>query len=699
MVAINYEKIKPIRMASLSEIEENPLFFTDDSADDYIFIKNNERLAGYLYVKELQRDDTLPVTTDYIKHHIHSLSSACFLDHEISPIDLFRVIGEPVTLVKNQKQQIIGYITREDLIIALFKDDAQNTDLLKTILTSIPMGIFVLDSLGRIINFNDAALKMTKRQPEKVLNQPATIIFNAQDIEHVFQTGESVLNQILVTDQMGILADYSPILNSKKAVDGIVIVVQDLPMIEKMAMEIESVKNLNADLNAVLSSIYDEILVLNDRGVLIRCSETMTPEYWVINFKKFIGKNLLQLDEGGPIQPTVIRHVMRDKKKYSAVEETPLGKKVLLVCTPILDADGDLRRMIIALRDITETTRLKSELNKYKKELDDFKKETILQQKMIFRSAKMEELMIRARKVSEFSSTVLISGESGVGKEVIAQAIHQMGKRNKLPFIKLNCGAIPENLLESELFGYVNGAFTGASVKGKKGYFEQANGGVLFLDEIGELTPQLQVKLLRVLQESEVVPLGSTRSIPIDVQIVAATNRNLKEMVRAGSFREDLYYRLNVIPIHVPPLRERPEDIAVLALHFLRQFNQRYQKNYLLMPDALNLLELYHWPGNIRELQNVMERLMVVSENETIQASLVSKLIRFDQPLASKDLMIRQILPMKQAKERLEDELITLAMKKFKTTTRAAEVLGISQSSVSRKYQKIVAARVASEKQ
>lgn len=690
MVPIPSDRIRPIVTVSLDQVSKHPEEFSGYSINGYLFISDESGLIGYVRVKEILANAKHHLTTDEVKQRMHPLETACFLGQEISLSNLYRMIGEAVTLVKNGHNQIMGYIKREDLLVALFKDEGQNTDLLKTILTSIPMGIFVLDHQRRMINFNEAALRMTKRSSSDVINKPAKNIFNGKDIDRVFKTGETILNQILVRGQVGILADYSPILNPDRKVNGIVIVVQDLPMVEEMAMEIESVKNLNADLNAVLSSIYDEILVLNEEGKLIRCSETMTPEYWNINFKKLIGKNLLQLEKEGLFHPSVIQHVIENKKKYSVVQETSSGKKVLTLCTPVFDDSGKIQRIIIALRDITETAKLKSQLNKYKRELADFKKKDLFLQQMVFRSEKMEELMIRVKKVVEFSSTVLISGESGVGKEVVAQAIHQMGNRSEKPFIKLNCGAIPENLLESELFGYVKGAFTGASTSGKKGYFEQANGGVLFLDEIGELPLQLQVKLLRVLQEDEVIPLGSTRSIPIDVQIVAATNRNLKEMIKQGDFREDLYYRLNVIPIHVPPLRERPEDIAVLSIHFLKHFNQKYMKNYVFMPDALNLLELYEWPGNIRELQNVVERMIVVSESETIHADLVSKLIKFDQRVTDSRSLINRIIPIKQAKERLEEELILMAMKKFKTTTRAAEVLGISQSSVSRKYNKII---------
>ncbi|WP_332237086.1 sigma 54-interacting transcriptional regulator [Sporolactobacillus sp. KGMB 08714] len=690
MLPIPNDKIRPVVTVPLEQIDKHLEQHTDDSINDYLFIEDRNRLIGYISVREMKSKNRRRMTADEIKKQTHPLETACFLGQEFSIPDLYRVIGEAVTLVKDRDGCLIGYIKREDLLVALFQDESQNTDLLKTILTSIPMGIFIADRQRRMVNFNEAGLRMTKRRASEVAHEPAENIFGRKEIDRVFTTGETILNQIVVGGQVGLLADYSPIFGPGRTINGVVIVVQDLPMVEKMAMELEYVKNLNADLNAVLSSMYDEILVLDEEGGLIRCSETLSADYWHINFKKLIGKNLLHLEAKGMFHLPVIRYVIENRKKYSVVQETSDGKKVLALGTPVFGDNGEIQRIIIALRDITETAELKTRLNEYKKELDGFRKKDLFMQQMVFRSVKMEELMIRVKKVAEFSSTVLIDGESGVGKEVVAQAIHQMGTRSSRPFLKLNCGAIPGNLLESELFGYVKGAFTGASTAGKKGYFEQADGGVLFMDEIGELPLQLQVKLLRVLQEGEVIPLGSTRPIPVNVQIVAATNRNLKEMVKAGAFREDLYYRLNVIPIHVPPLRERPEDIAVLAVHFLKQLNQKYKKHYVFMPDALNLLELYHWPGNIRELQNVVERLIVVSDSETIHADLVGNLIRFDQRVPDSHSFTNRIIPMKQAKEKLERELVVMAMKKFKTTTRAAEALGISQSSVSRKYNKIL---------
>src|SRR5699024_612163 len=241
--------------------------------------------------------------------------------------------------------------------------------------------------------------------------------------------------------------------------------------------------------------------------------------------------------------------------------------------------------------------------------------------------------------------------------------------------------------LESELFGYVKGAFTGADQEGKMGYFEQANGGVLFLDEISELPPRLQVKLLRVLQEQEITPVGSTKTIPVDVQIITASNKDMEKLVQEDKFREDLFYRIHVIPIVIPSLRERPEDIPLLAYHFIEQMNEKYGKQYHLAPEAVNVLEAYSWPGNIRELQNVIERIIVFADEEILTADFVSPFMHFDQKRSSKP-MILEVMPLKEAKEMMEEQLIKLAIEKFGTTTKAAKALQINQSTVSRKYKK-----------
>ncbi|PEX89342.1 sigma 54-interacting transcriptional regulator [Bacillus cereus] len=696
MFSIAHKKIRPIVSLSIDQSEKEWNIDVENMKESFLFLKRGEKLFAYVHVKDLLSNSN-GLTSKLLLSNAVSLDTICHLSKDISLTALFQIIGAPIAIVKNEMDELTGYIRREDVFAELFKQENQSVDILKIILTSIPMGIFVVDRERKIVNCNESGLKMIKSTPEKVMNVPAEQIFNEEHINNAFATGKTILNQLQLTNEMGVLVDYSPIPNFDQSIEGMVIIVQDLPMVEDMAMEIEYIKDLNKDLHAILSSIYDEILVVNHKGELMRYSETVINDFWGNNLKDLLGKNLLDLEKKGLFSPSVTRLVLEQQKKVSVVQETKNGRKILAVGNPVFSENGELHRIIIASRDITEATRLKTELHEikkiseqYKKELDDFKNKDRFLKKLIYCSPKMEQIINQAKKIADFSSNVLISGESGVGKEVIAQAIHQLGKRSSKPFLKLNCGAIPETLLESELFGYTKGAFTGADKNGKEGYFKRADQGILFLDEIGEMPLHLQVKLLRVLQEQEVIPIGSTIPTKINVQIIAATNKSLEKMVEAGTFREDLFYRLNVIPLQVPPLRERMEDVPVLAFHFLQQLNEKYNKNYHLTPDALNLLEFYSWPGNVRELQNMIERLVVSADDPVIEAEFVSKFLTPGYDFKKSKPVITRVLPLQEALHSVEEQLILLAMKQYKTTTKAAKALGISQSSVSRKYQKIV---------
>ncbi|PEF76790.1 Fis family transcriptional regulator [Bacillus pseudomycoides] len=696
MFSIAHDKIRPIVSISIDQSEQEWNIDAENMKESFLFLKREDQLSAYVHVKELlSRSERL--TTKMLLSNAVSLDTICHLSKNVSLTALFQIIGAPIAIVKNERGELTGYIRREDVFAELFKQENKSVDLLKIILTSIPMGIFVVDREKKIVNCNESGLKMIKSTPEKVMNAPAEQIFNGEHINNVFATGKTILNQLQITNEMGVLVDYSPIPSFDQRIEGMVIIVQDLPMVEDMAMEIEYIKDLNKDLHAILSSIYDEILVVNHKGELIRYSETVINDFWGRDLKDLLGKNLLDLEKKGLFSPSVTRLVLEQQKKVSIVQETKKGRKILAVGNPVFNENGELHRIIIASRDITEATRLKTELHEikkiseqYKKELDSFKNKDRFLKKLIYCSPKMEQIITQAKKIADFSSNVLISGESGVGKEVIAQAIHQLGNRSSNPFLKLNCGAIPETLLESELFGYTKGAFTGADKNGKEGYFKRADQGILFLDEIGEMPLHLQVKLLRVLQEQEVIPIGSTIPTKINVQIIAATNKRLEKMVEAGTFREDLFYRLNVIPLQVPPLRERMEDVPLLAFHFLQELNEKYNKNYHLTPDALNLLEFYSWPGNVRELQNMIERLVVSADDSVIDAEFVSKFLNPGYDFKKSKPVITRVLPLQEALHSVEEQLILLAMKQYKTTTKAAKALGISQSSVSRKYQKIM---------
>jgi transcriptional regulator with PAS, ATPase and Fis domain len=292
--------------------------------------------------------------------------------------------------------------------------------------------------------------------------------------------------------------------------------------------------------------------------------------------------------------------------------------------------------------------------------------------------------------VAGVDSTVLLLGESGVGKEVVAKLLHRLSKRSTKPLVAINCSAIPENLIESELFGYETGAFTGAQKRGKQGLIEFANEGTLFLDEIGELPLSLQVKLLRVLQDKKLMRLGGITEIDVNVRIVAATNRDLYKMVIDKQFRADLYYRLNVIPIEIPPLRKRKSDILPLCHHFIDVYNHKYGINKELSLSTGQALENYDWPGNVRELENLIERLVVTTNHNIIDfEDLPQFLVHNDSDINSK-IKIDEIMHLREAQELTEKLLIEKAYENYKNTYEMAEALGVNQSTVVRKINKYI---------
>ena len=334
--------------------------------------------------------------------------------------------------------------------------------------------------------------------------------------------------------------------------------------------------------------------------------------------------------------------------------------------------------IILTLKKVEERERLRKENILLKKEI---KKEFGFEN-IITKNDKMLQIFETIHKISDYDTSVLIIGESGTGKELVAKAIHYNSKRSGKPFIAINCGAIPENLLESELFGYVKGAFTDAN-QNKKGLFEEANGGTLLLDEIGELPSNLQVKLLRALQEGEVRKVGDTKQIKLDVRIIAATSKNLGQEVRNDSFREDLFYRLNVIQIDLPPLRERREDIPLLINHFINRYNEKHHlKAKNIASAALNVLVEYDWKGNIRELENAIERAVILSEGSRIDVSDLPPDIRKLKAPREKE-MVNDEYSIKRIHLIMEEQLIKKALDKTKgNRTQAAKLLEISHPSL-----------------
>ena len=361
---------------------------------------------------------------------------------------------------------------------------------------------------------------------------------------------------------------------------------------------------------------------------------------------------------------------------------------------PIYNDAGSIQYVMVTLQDLTQYDSLMGRLEsledknlKYLRELEYFRNSQKKNQNLIGESQAIQSLRELIDRVGRTDVNIMIYGETGVGKEIVAREIHESSKRTGKPYIKINCSAIPENLLESELFGYERGAFTGALNKTKIGYFEMANQGTLLLDEIGDMSYPLQAKLLRVLQDGEITRVGGTTIIKLDVRIIASTNRNLASMVREGLFREDLYYRLNVVPMWIPPLRDRVEDIPILSHVFLEQYNRKYQKNIALDSEALQLMCQYSWPGNVRELKSITERLVIINDSPHIERSLLNHLFGNveNKPVAIHE----QEGDLKAMTHAFQKKIIESALKKYGSTYKAADALGMNQSSISRKAREL----------
>jgi PAS domain S-box-containing protein len=379
------------------------------------------------------------------------------------------------------------------------------------------------------------------------------------------------------------------------------------------------------ELEEIFDSSYDEIFTADGDGTALRISAEACERLYGVKPEQLIGRNVMDLEAEGYFFPSSFPEVVREKKRVTVLQTNKLGQKTIVTSNPILDGEGNVVRLVSNSRDITELVNLREQLQEtelkmqqYYKELMLFKQGTTSIENIIAESPNMLQVMNLARKIAKYDSTVLLLGESGVGKDLIAKYVHHFSRRADGPFVKINCGAIPDNLLESELFGYEGGAFTGARKEGKKGLIEEAEGGTLFLDEIAELPYHLQVKLLTVIEERIIVSIGGSKPKTVDTRIIAATNRDIADMVKKGTFREDLFYRLNVISLHIPPLRERPDDIKRLCHFFVNRFNKQFDLQKSISPEAMKTFLAYPWPGNVRQLENCIERFLVMAEEDVL---------------------------------------------------------------------------------
>lgn len=394
-----------------------------------------------------------------------------------------------------------------------------------------------------------------------------------------------------------------------------------------------------------------------------------------------IGKSVAEMEKLGFYRPSAVRIALREGRPVTMVQAGK-GGDAIVTATPIKDGEGNIV-MCVSNARFTDELELLDKYYKGKEKPSDYGIKTL-----VFKSPEVAKLYESARQVAKADSSILITGETGTGKSMLARYIHDNSPRRKGNFIELNCAAIPENLIESELFGYESGAFTGAKKGGKPGLFEMANEGTLFLDEIGDMPLNLQVKLLHAIQNRTITRIGGTAEKPVNVRIITATNKNLEKRIEEGLFRSDLYYRINVVPLYMPALRERKEDISELVKSFLQTFNSRYGSQVEIVEKALEVLNEYRWPGNIRELENLIERLVVTNRTGVVDEESLPNNIKIMTDGPQEDIQVNRLLPLHEAMERVEAQLIDMAFKEHQSTYKAARALGISQSGASRKYLK-----------
>ncbi len=462
--------------------------------------------------------------------------------------------------------------------------------------------------------------------------------------------------------------------------------------LESVWQQISFVEQMTAEYDTILDSSSDEILVTDGTGKILRVNRVAEKLYGV-PVSELIGKKSQELEQLGYYSPALWPIVVQRREKVSILQKTITGHLVYVVGNPVFNADGEIARIVFNSRDVTDIDNLRRRVQYSEETIERFRQQLISvehehrfeEDEFVFESPRMASILKLALKVASVPSTVLITGESGVGKGVIAHVIHQSSGRLG-EFVSVNCGAIPEGLVESELFGYDEGAFTGARRQGKPGLIELAHKGTLFLDEISELPLSVQVKLLQVIQEREVRHVGGHRKIPVDIRIVAATNQDLANLVSQGQFRKDLYYRINVIPVDLPPLRERREDLPYLMDAFLEKFSKRYGLYKRLSLSAENALLNYSWPGNVRELENILERLLVTTDRQEIQLSDLPEELR--QHVGDPGIDVKRIMPLRQAQEEVERQLIQKAYQQSGSSYAVAEMLGINQSTAHRKIRK-----------
>ncbi len=618
------------------------------------------------------------------------------LTERLEQVDL-SAYGDTIPFV-DDKKQLIGFMRSRDVIGKISQYYRMLAALEGKVMDASYNGIIAIDNEGNIIVYNPAAERILGRFRAEVIGRHISVLdpeMGLLDTMDKMTTSAGIRVEI---NARKILANRTPLVYDNTCF-GAMSVFVDMSEYESICSQLNSSMLTVREFDAIFESSYDGFYIANNEGRVTRVNSAWER---ICGFPRsvIIGKKAQELVENNCFDQSVAVEAMNQKRSVTLLVNITTGPRkgsqVMATGTPIFDGEGNLEQVVVNVRDMTDLEQLRRRLDatvelnrRYASELEQVRLQQLKMEDLIVRSSSMKRVTEMAVRIAIVDSTVLVMGESGVGKEVITNKIHALSRRKNNPFIKVNCGAIPDNLLESELFGYVGGAFTSAKREGKPGMFELAAGGTLFLDEIGELPLNLQVKLLRVLQEKKLTRIGDVKEIEVDVRVIAATNKDLPRLVKAGTFRDDLFYRLNVFCLIIPPLRERREDIPALLNKFLMKHNEKYGVRKYFATATVERLVNYGWPGNIRELENLVERLVVLVNESQIEPFHLPDTMQ-EKPdkrqLSSEEIAVNiKVVSYKQALEEMEKRLLSQAFIEQGTTRKVADVLGVNQSTIVRK--------------
>ncbi|MCX7780119.1 MAG: sigma 54-interacting transcriptional regulator [Negativicutes bacterium] len=604
--------------------------------------------------------------------------------------------GIDILPIADDDNKLLGFITEAGFLNHLSRKYETLAHEYYEVINASYNGIIVIDKEGRIVVFNAAAERILGKKCCDIFGQHISFLDPAMGLLETMEKNEPAIGVRTEINGSVILTNRTPIVDANGDITGAMGVFIDISDLERISAELKLNQALAAELNAIIEASYDGLYVADRHGKVIRVNSAWE-KICGFSREEILGKTAAELVAAGFYDNSAALLTLEKRETSTVMLEITAGpkkgQKIIATGTPFFGSDGELNLVVVNVRDITALEHLKKQLEetkalskRYASELNEIRLQQMKIDDIVAKSAAMRRVIELAIRVSQVDSTVIVTGESGVGKEVVVKKIHQMSNRRDKSLIKINCGAIPENLLETELFGYEGGAFTGAKKEGKPGMFELASGGTLFLDEIGDLPLNLQVKLLRVLQEHEIVRVGGVRPIKVNARIIAATNKDLAQMVAKGSFREDLFYRLNVVNIVIPPLRSRKEDLPPLINMILQKINDKYKLNKRLAPSVAERLYNYHWPGNIRELENVLERVAVLVNDDLIQVDHLPDFLQTSEKKTA-PVILNRIIPLKHAIEETELQLIKKALREYGTTRKVAKILEVNQSTIVRKMQ------------